>query len=145
MPKLWDDEDWNRSAPTWVPTSDRGQTSPRLWVPNPHSLSPTGRSSIPFYKRRMIWIQQTTRKGQTRGAPIYLTNGPFSCLVCWEEGPTAPLHNTLSFDHHPVPWEYTISRGPDHAYRPFQKFSGFRDCGIKPVTPITENTELSGL
>ena len=43
MPGLRGGEDWNRSSSglTQVPTSDRGQPSPILWVPNPHYLSPT--------------------------------------------------------------------------------------------------------
>ena len=52
--------------------------------------------------------------------------------------------NTLSFDHYPVAWESATACGPEHANLPFRKFSGFQNCGIEPVTPIMENTEVSG-
>ena len=35
-----------------VPPSDSGQSSPRLWVTNPHSLSLTRRSSMPITRRK---------------------------------------------------------------------------------------------
>ena len=51
--------------------------------------------------------------------------------------------NPLNFDHYLVARESATALGPEHANLPFRKFSGFRNCGIKPVTPITENTEVS--
>ena len=50
--------------------------------------------------------------------------------------------NTHSFDHYPVAWESATALGPEHSNLPFQKFSSFLNCGIKPVTPIMENTEV---
>ena len=50
MPKIWGGENWNRSDPTQVPTSGRGQPSPRLWVPNPHTLIPKEKSGMPTTK-----------------------------------------------------------------------------------------------
>ena len=60
-----------------VPTSDSGQASPRLWVPNSHSLSPTIRSIMPITRddeRIHRQRQQATSKGQTRGVPLNYHN-----------------------------------------------------------------------
>ena len=64
MYELWGGEDWNTSAPTWVLTSDRGHTGPRIWVTNTHYLRPTIQSSMPM--KRDKWYKYNRQRVKYR-------------------------------------------------------------------------------
>ena len=83
-PSLWGSEGCNRSssAPTQVPTSDRGKHSLRLWVFKLHSLSPNIWCSMPMARDK--WYGYSRNRVNDRHGGHQLTNimGTFSCLVC---------------------------------------------------------------
>ena len=70
-----------------VPTSDSGQSSPILWVPNLYSLSPTRRSNMHFNDKGQMngYIGNDNRERNERrtdtGAPISHM-GTLSYLAC---------------------------------------------------------------
>ena len=73
-----------------VPTSDSGQSSPRLWVPNPYYLSPTRRSNMHFNdKGRMNGCigndnrERNERRTYTGGNNITYGVSQLPCL--WHE------------------------------------------------------------
>ena len=72
-----------------VPTLDSGQSIPRLWVPNPYSLSPTWRSNM--HANDKGWMNRYigndnrerngTNKGQTRGHQLHIRGLSVTSLV----------------------------------------------------------------
>ena len=107
MPELWGGG---------VPTSDSGQSSRRLWVPNPYSLSLTKRSKPALQwqgKNERIhrqW-QQGTKQTKDRNRGQQFTYGS-QLPRLWHEGPSS-LQNTQR-DHYPAAWEFTTTLGPEH-------------------------------
>ena len=84
MPELWGGE---------VPTSDSGQSSPRLWVPNPYSLSPTRQSKPAFQwqgtnERVHRQWQQGTKRMKDRHGGHQITYGSHSPRL-WHDGPSS--------------------------------------------------------
>ena len=100
-----------------VPTSDSVQSSPRIWVPNPHYWSPTRRSKIPM--TRELWADTwatTTGNEQRKGT------GGTNFLTRWDSQLPRVLtkrdldllyQNTLS-NNYPSAWEFATARGPEH-------------------------------
>ena len=89
-----------------VPTSVSGQFSPRLWVPNSYSLSPTRQSNMHFNdKGRMNGYivndnrEQNERRTDT-GAPISHT-GTLSYLAC-DTRDIVLLYQNTPRDHYPA-------------------------------------------
>ena len=79
-----------------VPTSDSGQSSPRLWVPNPYSLNPKRQSNMHANdKGRMNgyigndnreWNEQRTDTGGTN-----FTYGDSQLPCLWHKGPSSSV------------------------------------------------------
>ena len=90
MPELWGGR---------VPTSESGQFSPRLWVPNPYSLSLTRRSKPAFQwqgtnEQIHRQLQQGTKRTKDRhGGHQFTVNGS-QLPPLWQEG-------TCSFQNSP--------------------------------------------
>ena len=135
MPELWGGG---------VPTSDSGQSIPRLWVPNPYSLSPTRQSKPAFQWQGMNerihrqW-QQETKQTKDRHEGHQITYGSQLSRL-WHEGPSSfqniqerLLPSSMRIRY--CAWEWTSNL-------PFWQFSGFRNCGPEPVTPNIWNTEV---
>ena len=84
MPKLWGGG---------VPTSDSRQFSPRLWVPNPYSLSPTRQSKPAFQwqgtneRIHRQWQQGTKRTKDRHGGHQFTYRSQLPHL--WHEGPSS--------------------------------------------------------
>ena len=101
-----------------VLTSDSGQSSPRLWVPNPYSLIPTRRSNMHFNdKGRMNgYIGNDNRERNEQrtytGAPNSHT-GTLSYLAC-DIRDLVLLYQNTPRDHYPAAWEFATARGPEH-------------------------------
>ena len=135
MPELWGGG---------VTTSDSGQYSPRLWVPNLYYLSPTRRSKPVFQwqgtneRIHMQWQQGTKRTKDRHGGYQFTYGSQLLCL--WHEGPSSfqniperPLPSSVRIRY--CAWAWTSNL-------PFRNFSGFRNRSPEPVTPSIWNTEV---
>ena len=116
-----------------VPISDSGQPRPRLWGPNSHSLSPTRRSSLPMTRDEWNKYNRQQAKDIHRGHQ-YMGLSVTSCV-----DDEVPRFYVTEHHKRPLPgsvriryraWAWT------RCNLSFRKFSGFRNCGIKLVTPI---------
>ena len=65
-----------------VPTLDRGQPRPIIWVPNPHSLRPTRRISMPIKENNDTNIEDNEQSTDTGGTNYFMRWGTFSSLLC---------------------------------------------------------------
>ena len=79
-----------------VPNSDSGQSKPRLWLPNPYSLSLTRRSNMHANdKGRMNGYigndnrDRNERRTDTRGTNYIYRDSQLPCL--WHEGPSSSV------------------------------------------------------
>ena len=120
-----------------VPTSDSGQSSPRLWVPNPYSLSPTRRGKPAFQwqetneRIHRQWHQDTKRTQDRHGrAPIRVW--VYSCLPC-DRRDRALFRTARELLHSSVGIATTYLSLTIAIY-PSENFSDFRNRGPEPVT-----------
>ena len=111
MPELW---------VGGVPTSDSGQSSPWLWVPNPYSLSPTRRSKPAFQwqgtneRIYMQWQQGTKRtKDRHGGTNSHMGRSYLSCDMR-----DRVLFRTAWRDHYPAAQEFATVHRPEHLIFP---------------------------
>ena len=132
-----------------VTTSDSGESSPRLWVTNQYSLSPTRRSNMHANdKGRMNGYkgndnrEQNDQRKDTGGTNF--TYGDSHLPRLCHEGPSSPV------PEHP---KKTITQqrenlllrvGLNNCNLPIRKFSDFRDCGLESVTLSIGNTKVFG-
>ena len=88
-------------CPKPVPTSDSDQPSPRLWLPNPHYLSPTRRSSMPMTRDKWNECNRQREKDRNGGHQFSLLMG-LSVASCVDgEGPSSTLSEHPKIDHLP--------------------------------------------
>ena len=79
-----------------VQTSDSGQSSPRLWVPNPYSISPTRQSNMHLQwqgtnERIHSQRQQVTKRTKDRHGGTNFTYGESQLPCLWHERPSSSV------------------------------------------------------
>ena len=131
MTKLWGREDWNKSAPTRVPTSDSWQPSPRLQETKKHSFSPTRRSIMPITKYKWYDYNRQQAKDRKSGHQwmnrtglsfaLRVRRGTWFFLTEYPEN--LPLPGSVSIRY--SVWYWTLISPPS------ESFSGFRKCRFK--------------
>ena len=114
-----------------VPTSDSGQSSPRLWVPNPYSLSLTRRSNMHFNDKGQMngyigndnreWNEWRTETGGTN-----ITYGDSQLPRLWHYGPSSSVPE---YPKRPLPssmrirycvWAWTFAIFPSESSQAFE-------------------------
>ena len=129
-----------------VPTSDSGQSSPRLWVTNPHSLSLTRRSNKHAndkgWMNRYICNTNRQRAKDRHGGTNY-TEWDSQLPRLWHEGPSyyIPEHPKMPLSRS-VRLRYCVWVCTPVIF-PSERFLGFRNCGLELVTLNMVNTEVS--
>ena len=150
MPEWWGGVGYNRSAaiPRFQP---RTVANPALYsrCPTRIILSPMRQSNMhacqwqgtseQIHRQR----QQATSDGQTQGGTNHFTEWDCKLPCLWHEGtrysiqehPKKPLPSSMRIRY--CAWACTP------VIFPSERFLGFRNCGLEPVTPNMGNTEVS--
>ena len=97
---------------------------PRLWVPSPYSLIPTGRIKPAFQwqgtneRIHRQWQQGTKRTQDRHGGHQFIYGS--SVTPC--DRRDRVLFRTARRNYYPAAWEFATAREPKHYNLPFRKF-----------------------
>ena len=136
MFKLWGGE----VRPTRIPNSGSGYSSPRLRVPNAHSLRLVTRYEFQWQGMISYTYYTTTNTNTTDNEKIKdkrVTNssayGTFSYLSFDIREIVIPWHNALRIDHYSLSWESSTTRGLNtYISYPSESCSGFQKRRFEP-------------